>query len=282
MRNLNSLLRTTDDFELYIVDNNSQDGTWEYIQSLQDSRVKSKVRFPVNAGPIYPVNFNLARRRPDQYFIVLESDVYLYAPDWISRFMRIFQTFPEVGLLGVPKANLPAGCQPDVIPMERNGVSYLQLRKSEVGTIADFVSGHCQCLRPELIGAIGYWCEETGYGDAELSVRVNKYTSFKAGFVPDIPIDMTQAIPCQACEGSPWCKLDKAGNTCFDMLKRKHKNLSFSETYRWKYFEYFNELALGKRTAYCASIHDPESYATHFYHMDWALENFGFYVTNAN
>jgi hypothetical protein len=72
-----------------------------YLQSLTDSRVKSVTRLPVNRGPIYPINLNLTRRRPDQYFIVLESDVYLYAPDWITRFMRVFQTFPEVGLLGV-------------------------------------------------------------------------------------------------------------------------------------------------------------------------------------
>ena len=45
VRNLNSLLRTTDDFELHIIDNNSQDDTWEYIQSLNDSRIKSRTRF---------------------------------------------------------------------------------------------------------------------------------------------------------------------------------------------------------------------------------------------
>lgn len=282
VRNLNSLLRTTDDFELHIVDNNSQDDTWEYLQSLTDSRIKSKTRFPVNVGPIYPINYNLARRKPDQYFIVLESDVYFHALDWITRFMRVFETFPEVGLLGIPRAHPLPAFQPEVIPKERNGVSYQQLKDSEVGTIIDFIPGHCQCLRPELISIIGYWCEENGYGDAELSIRVHKYTPYKAGFTTDIPIDMTQTIPCHACEGSSWCKLDKVNNTCFDIRNKMHKNLSFAETYRWKYFEYFNELDQGKRTVYCASIHDPESYKTHFYHMDWALENFNFYAANSN
>ena len=114
VRNLNSLLRTTDDFELHIVDNNSQDNTWDYIQSLSDSRIKSRTRFPINFGPIYPINLNLAKRRPDQYFIVLESDVYLYATDWISRFMRVFETFPEVGLLGVPRPIPMPGYEPEV------------------------------------------------------------------------------------------------------------------------------------------------------------------------
>ncbi len=48
-RNLNACFatrRTTLSFT--IVDNNSQDGTWDYIQSLTDSRIKSKTRFEVN------------------------------------------------------------------------------------------------------------------------------------------------------------------------------------------------------------------------------------------
>lgn len=282
VRNLNSLLKTTDDFELHIIDNNSQDDTWEYIQSLEDSRVRSRIRFPINSGPIYPINYSMSLRRPDQYFIVLESDVYLYAPDWISRFMRIFKEFPEVGLIGVPRTYSNPDFDPEVIPREKNGVSYLELKNSEVGTISNFVPGHCQCLRPELIDLIGYWCEETGYGDAELSIRVSKYTPFKAGLTTDIPIDMSQTIPCHACEGMKWCKLDRSSTTCFSILNSKHKNLSFAETYRWKYFEYFNELSQGKRTAYCASIHDPASYKNHLYHMDWALENFNFYITNSN
>lgn len=282
VRNLNSLLRTTDDFELHIVDNNSQDNTWDYIQSLTDSRIKSRTRFPINFGPIYPINLNLAKRRPDQYFIVLESDVYLYAPDWISRFMRVFETFPEVGLLGVPRPIPMPGYEPEVITMERYGVTYNQLKYCEVGSVRDFVPGHCQCLRPELINTIGYWCEENGYGDAEISIRINKYTSYKAGLTTNIPIDLTQTIPCIACEGAHLCHLDKVTRTCFDIRDSKYKNVNFSVTNRWKYFEYFNELNQGKRTVYCASIHDPSSYLNRLYHMDWALENFNYYASNAN
>ncbi|WP_242941146.1 hypothetical protein [Sporobacter termitidis] len=184
--------------------------------------------------------------------------------------------------MGVPRLNALPAFQPEVLPVARDGVSYLQLIRSDVGTINNFIPGHCQCLRPELISLIGYWCEENCYGDAELSVRIHNYTPFKAGLTADIPIDMLQALPCEICEGRQWCNLDKLANTCFTMRNSKHKNLSFAETFRWKYLSYFNELNEGKRTVYCASIHDPESYKSHFYHMDWALENFDFYVKNAN
>ncbi len=281
-RNLNSLLRTTDDFELHIIDNNSMDGTWEYIQSLHDNRIKSKTRFSVNYGPIYAINYNLARRRPDQYFFVVESDVNIYAPDWISRFMKVFNAFPEVGLLGLARAHPYPVYYPEVIGQERNGVSYLQLKSTTIGNQLDFVPGHCQCLRPELINIIGYWCEENGYGDAELSLRVNNYTPFKAGYVIDVPIDMTQIIPCESCEASPWCTLGKINSNCFTLRNSKHKNEPFVLTHGWKYHEYFQELNQGKRTVYCASIHDPESYKKHLYHMNWAQENFNFYANNAN
>lgn len=282
VRNLNALLRTTDDFELNIIDSNSQDGSWDYIQSLSDSRIKSKTRLPVNYGPIYALNYNLAQRKPDQYFIVLESDVYLYVPDWISRFMKIFDTFPEVGLLGLSKSHPYPAYYPQVALQQRNGVSYLQLMHTEVGNVLDFVPGQCQCLRPELIDLIGYWNEENGYGDAELSLRINKYTPYKAGYALDIPIDMIQTVPCESCEGRQWCSLDKTNITCFDIRNSRHKNEPFVLTHGWKYYECFKELSQGQRTVYCASIHDPESYKNHLYHMDWALENFNYYVNNAN
>ena len=45
-RNLNALLKSTDDFELYIIDSNSSDDTWEFIKTLNDKRIKEikKVR----------------------------------------------------------------------------------------------------------------------------------------------------------------------------------------------------------------------------------------------
>lgn len=282
VRNLHALLRTVDDFELHILDSNSQDGTWEFIQSLNDSRIKSKTRLPLNQGPIYAVNYNLSKRKPDQYFIALDSDVFILSPDWISRFMRVFAKFPEVGLLGVPKSSPYPNYLPPIIPMEKDDVSYLQLRDGKVGASLDFVPGHCQCLRPELINMLGYWSEENYFGDAEISVRINNYTPYKAGFTTDIAISMEQSIPCELCEGKAWCSLDRESTTCFSIRNSKYKNESFVEKNYWKYIESFNELQQGKRTVYCASIHAPHSILTHIYNAEWAVENFNYYITNAN
>ena len=122
-RNLHALLKTSDDFELHLLDSNSQDGTWEFIQSLNDRRIKSKTRLPLNQGPIYAVNYNLSKRNPDQYFIAFNSDVLILSSDWITRFMRVFDKFPEVGMLGVPKSPPYSYYIPSVIPMTKRMVS---------------------------------------------------------------------------------------------------------------------------------------------------------------
>lgn len=281
-RNLQALLKTEDDFELHIIDSNSRDDSWAYIESLNDSRIKSKTRLPLNKGPIYAVNHNLAKRKPDQYFIALDSDVLLLTPDWISRFMKVFNAFPEVGMLGVPRTSPYKEFLPPVIPMEKDGVRYLQLKDGIVGVPLDFVPGHCQCLRPELIQILGYWSEENYFGDAELSVRINQYTPYKAGFITDISISMEQSIPCEGCPAQGFCRLNRTDTTCFSIRDTYHKNESFVEKNTWKYIATFEELKQGLRPVYCASVHDPSSLRDHVYNAAWAEDNFNFYVINAN
>lgn len=281
-RNLRTVLDTAEDFEMHIIDSNSKDDTWDFVQSLTDPRIKSRTRFPVNYGPIFPGNYNLFKRKPDQYFITLDSDVNIKTKNWISRFMEAFDAFPEVGLLGVPLAKPYPQYIPPVIPRSNNGVSYQQLKNGFVDITLDFVPGCCQCLRPELIQQIGYWSEENCYGDAELSIRVNNYTSFKAGFITSIEIDMQQEIPCDQCQAQQWCKLDRIKTTCFNIRDKYYQNQNAAKKFHKKYLDSFAELAQGKRTAYCASLYDEESIKNHFYHKEWVLENMEFFLENSN
>ena len=282
IRNLTRILETSEDFEMHIIDCNSRDNTWDYIQGLNDSRIKSKTKLDLNRGPIYPLNLALTKRKPDQYFMTIDSDVYIKTDNWISRFMEVFDAFPEVGVLGVMRDTPYPRYMPPIIPKVKGNLSYLQLKNAAVGTDLDFVPGHLQCLSPELINEIGYWSEENGYGDAELSPRVNHYTSYKAGYLTTIEIDMKQSIGCDECKGRDLCKLSKSINTCFSLGMKSNMNESFVKKHGWKYLETFKELEGGKRTAYCASIHDPESIANHVYNQAWANENFDYYIKNSN
>lgn len=77
-RNLSRLLSLPEDFEMHIIGNNSPDSTWKFIQDLSDPRIKSKTRFDVNRGVVYAENYNLAKRKEDQYFVTVDNDVYTY------------------------------------------------------------------------------------------------------------------------------------------------------------------------------------------------------------
>lgn len=282
IRNLSRMLESDEDFELHIIDCNSKDNSWDYIMSLSDDRIKSKTRFKKNLGPIYALNYALSKRKPDQYFINVDSDVYIKTDGWLSCFMDVFREFPEVGVLGTMRDNPYPRFMPPVIPRVKSNASYLELKNAAIDEIMDFVPGQLQALRPELINEIGYWSEENGYGDAELSPRVVHYTNFTAGFLTTVEIDMTQYLACDKCRGKDVCKLSRSVNTCFSLSKMLNKNESFVKKYKWKYIETFKELEEGRRTAYCASIHDPKSMKNHVYNKEWAIQNFNHYLKYSN
>lgn len=282
IRNLNNILDSDEDFEMHIIDCNSKDDTWEYIKSLEDKRIKSRTRFRINRGPIYVLNYNLKKRKPNQYFFTIDSDVYIRTKDWLAKYMAVFEAFPEVGLLGVMRDNPYPRYLPPVIPRVKEELSYLQLKNAEIDVIMDFIPGSLQGLRPELFEQIGYWSEECGYGDAELSPRIAHYTSYKVGFMTNVETDMTQYIGCNKCLALDSCSLNKSIKTCFMLAKQNNSNDSFAKYAKWKYLELFKELAEGKRTAYCASLQDPASQEGHLYHESWALENFEFYLHRSN
>ncbi|ATW26959.1 glycosyltransferase [Candidatus Formimonas warabiya] len=282
VQNLPAILQSTDDFEMHIIDNNSYDGTWDYLQSVQDVRIKSKTRVQVNSGQIYALNLNLTHRRPDQYFIAVDNDVHIETKDWISRFMKVFEEFPEVGLLGVQRGYPYPQDLPPVTPQLKNGALYLELDKNSVDPNGAFLPGCCQCLRPELIKEIGYWSEENGFGDIELCFRVSHFTSFKVGFVPSISIRMPQTIECHNCPYESQCHLDKYRNTCFTIYEKLYKNHEFVKKFNWKLIETFKDMKTGARPVYCASALDGNALANHIFNLNWALENFRFYIDNAN
>ncbi|HEY5583476.1 MAG TPA: glycosyltransferase [Ruminiclostridium sp.] len=282
IKNLAAILESTDDFEMHIVDNCSTDGTWEYIQSLNDSRILSKIQIGINVGQIYALNLNVVRRRPEQFFITVDNDVYIETKDWISRFMKVFEAFPEVGLLGVSRGEPYPAYYPPVTLKEKEGISYLELVHSSPDVERDFVPGCCQCLRPELIKELGYWSEENCAGEAEISLRVNNYSSFQVGFMTDISIKMPQALECAECQYNSLCQLNKSSKTCFSIYHKNNKNEAFKEKFKWKFDETIKDMRSGKRTLYCASSLDAASTENHIFQSDWALENFRFYIENAN
>ncbi len=279
VKSLSSILQSTDDFEMHIVDSNSSDDTWDYIMSLDDSRIKSKVRNEVNHGKVHALNMNLSKRRPEQFFFRIDNDVYMEPKDWIGRFLRVFEEFPETGLLGARPID---GYLPPVIPQIKNELVYLELSDNVSDGEHNFVPDCCLGLRPELIKEIGYYCEENCFGDRELSYRVMNHTNYKAGFMTDVAIQLLMPSDCDLCTYADRCKLDKGGHTCFTRDGKLNINEEFLQKFKWKFEETMRDMKSGARPVYCASLLDGASINGHIYNMDWALDNFLFFIKNAN
>lgn len=275
VRNLTALLKTEDDFELHIIDNNSQDNTWDYLDSLKDERIKCKTRFNVNRGPIFAANYNLSQRSKEQFFITVDNDVNIHTSNWISKFTEAFRIFPELGLLGAVSKEYYKRYRAPLLIRQTESLHYLQLQMG-------FVEGCCQCLRPEVLNRLGYWSEENGMGDMEICHRIAHFTPYKMGFLPGIEIDQLQSVSCEDCAGKSRCSLDTDKRTCFSIRDEKYRNPQFRNTYGWKYKKCILEMERGKRTAVCASIHDEESMKNHLFYRTMAEENFRFYAENAN
>lgn len=282
IRNLSAILDSDGDFEIRIVDNGSTDDTWQYLQSLNDSRIKSRLQNGVNTGQTYALNLNLVQRKPDQYFITLDNDVYIGTKDWIKHFMKVFRAFPDVGLLGVQGIGPLPGDPAPFIPRKDGKVSFLELDKDAPFSEQTYIPGFCQCLSPELLEEIGFWNEENGFGEVDLTLRVNQYTPFKAGLVTDIDIEMPQTLDCSSCPYQDKCGFDKVEETCFTTYQKHYKNDAFKKKYHWKFVETKKDMESGARPVYCASALNAESMEKHIFNLDWALENHRFYIENAN
>ncbi len=269
--NLKALLQTTDDFELHIVDNGSEDSTWEFVNSLKDSRIKSRKLFDVNYGITYALNYTLSKRKKDQYFISVDSDVNIKTSDWVSQFLGVMNAFPKVGLLGAYRDNL----------FEEKEISPKLLSSKDIFYYEySYITGCCICIRPEVLDLLGYFNEETGGADMDMCMRMNMFTPYSTGFIPSIKINQTQRISCKDCLLKNKCTLDKDSNTCFQIYNNKYKHRAFSKIIGETESPFLREVALGNRSAYCASIHDPNSVEKHTYNTPLTYNHFRFFILN--
>lgn len=274
-KNLKALLETDEDFELCIIDNNSQDDTWQYLETVSDDRIKLKTRFKNNMGPVYASNFALSKRKEDQFFFTIDNDVQILEPGWISKFLRAFEVFPELGLLGAVRPEYYGRCRLTAVEKQEGGLKCLVIKKG-------FVEGCCQCLRPEVLNSLGYWCEENCMGDMELCYRILRFTPYKIAYFPSVEIRQEQFISCEHCTAVNSCRLyiQPSNETCFQKHSRRYANPQFRNKFYWKYEKCLKEMENGSRSPFCASVHDEESMKKSLYNRHLAEENFSFFADN--
>jgi glycosyltransferase involved in cell wall biosynthesis len=81
------------DFEFLVCDDHSKDGSWEYLQSLQDTRIKL-LRNPVNRGLFYTLN--RLSREAGRDIVKLWSQDDIMQPDCLSETLAFHRKYPGI------------------------------------------------------------------------------------------------------------------------------------------------------------------------------------------
>jgi glycosyltransferase involved in cell wall biosynthesis len=166
---LNSLLSCEEDFDLYIIDNGSRDKTWEYLQTINDPRIKEKKRFDGNIGGAAAGNYGLSHRLPDQDWLNFEYDTVIHSKKFISDFREAYRLVPEAGAFSAT--------------ILVDGVSFLEGLRKELPAHRFFfregkefldspTMGYCWYIPYETMNELGY-LDEVSYGqDADFNFRI--------------------------------------------------------------------------------------------------------------
>ena len=148
---LSSLLKTKDDFDLYIGDNDSRDKTFEFLKSLKDPRIKEVKRFERNYGEVNVSNWVLSKRKPGQDFIIMENDCLLHSDSFVGQFDEGFRKIPNCAALAACFIKDPL--------------------KSEYFHSSTLM-GMFTCIRGDLMDQLGFYCEECLLNDIEMNNRI--------------------------------------------------------------------------------------------------------------
>jgi rhamnopyranosyl-N-acetylglucosaminyl-diphospho-decaprenol beta-1,3/1,4-galactofuranosyltransferase len=179
------LLRTSEKTrEIVVWNNDSDDGTKEYLDTLTDPRIRV-VHSPENIGMnAYPKAFALATQ---DYLVELDDDVIEAPPSWDETLLDAFVRLPEIGYLATSLVDDPNDSQAlylKYLREERNAYTRKQL--NSVTILDGPAPGICAMTSRELYERVGgfkpnakfvYWHEDAvyvkdlkrlGYGSAVL------------------------------------------------------------------------------------------------------------------
>jgi GT2 family glycosyltransferase/glycosyltransferase involved in cell wall biosynthesis len=176
---LESVLRNTEypNYEVIVVDNNSADGTPDYLREMAARHGHlSVVLNPTNDGFARANNLGL-ERATGEYLVLLNNDT-IVPPGWLSRLLRHLQD-PEVGLVGPMTNSVGNEAKVEVTYRTWAEMERFTRRKTWAhdGQVADIqmLAMFCVALRRETFEEVGSLDEQFGVGmfeDDDYSMRV--------------------------------------------------------------------------------------------------------------
>ena len=174
---LDSVFRHTNiPFELIIVDNGSNDGTVEYLESISfrnyaDERIKI-IKNNENKGFAGGNNLGIAASIGD-YIIIMNNDV-VVTPGWLERMISCCEKRPEIGIVG-PRSNYVSGPQLlETVDYNLDSLEGLNRFSKKITTINAKkttrllrVVGFCMLIKRSVINKIGGMDDRFGLGNFE-------------------------------------------------------------------------------------------------------------------
>ncbi len=150
-------------YVISVVDNNSQDGTKEYLRELQaEGFIKNLVLLDKNVGVAKASNLAWSLEPYASYYLKLDNDIVIRKRDWLADMIRVIEAFPQIGALAY-------NFEPVSYPAKTaNGMS---IRIKENGNLG----GACILIPKRTENILGCWCEDYGlYGeeDADYGHRI--------------------------------------------------------------------------------------------------------------
>ncbi len=189
---IESVWNNTKNMELIIVDNNSTDGTVEWLMKNMSGRRSKEIFLKKNYG--FPAGNNKGFKSVDEnteYICVINNDV-IVTPYWLDRLITHSNRFDVVGAC----TNYVIGKQREILDIynnndELNTISE-KFYQDNAGKYEDvnWIVGYCMLIKKSVIDDIGLFDEIYGLGhyeDIDFCMRAKK-AGYKIGIAEDVYI----------------------------------------------------------------------------------------------
>ena len=154
-------------YELIIVDDASNDGTAEYLNTCKDVIIKKN---KVNRG--YPISCNIGIQASTGDYIVLLNNDTIVTENWLNNMLEVFKADSKVGIVG-PVSNSISGFQLDK-SANYSSIDSMHLFAKKISSerkyswmITPRITFVCAVIRKELIETIGGLDERFSPGNFE-------------------------------------------------------------------------------------------------------------------
>ncbi len=155
---------TTYPYVLTVIDNNSQDGTKEYLKELKEKGIiKNLVSLDENIGIAKASNLGWLQEPDANYYLKLDNDIVIQKHNWLSDMISVVEKIPQAGAVGY-------NFEP--VSYASSFINEIEVRIKHKGNLG----GACILIPKRTSELLGFWCEDYGlYGeeDADYCFRIS-------------------------------------------------------------------------------------------------------------